>query len=222
MNQASTKTVKVWDPFVRIAHWSLVAAFFIAYLVEDDVVAVHVWAGYAVGLIIAARVVWGVVGPTHARFSDFVFAPWTVLAYAVDLARFKSARYIGHSPVGGVMVVALLIGLAGTVWSGLETYAVNKNAGPLAHNVVTVVTADAGSGTSALLVSEAAGEEQRANIEPNGNRTKGHGLWGEAHEFMANLTLTLIILHILGVIFTSIIHKENLVRAMINGRKRAS
>ena len=54
--------VYVWDPFVRLFHWSLVVGFTVAYLTEDDMLAVHVWAGYAVGLLIVARIVWGLVG----------------------------------------------------------------------------------------------------------------------------------------------------------------
>ena len=64
--------VLVWDPFVRLFHWSLVVGFSVVYLTEDDLLTVHVWAGYVVGLLIVARIVWGVVGSRHARFSDFI------------------------------------------------------------------------------------------------------------------------------------------------------
>ena len=64
--------VLVWDPFVRLFHWSLVVGFSVAYLTEDDLLTVHVWAGYVVGLLIVARVVWGRVCSRHARLSDFI------------------------------------------------------------------------------------------------------------------------------------------------------
>jgi cytochrome b len=73
-----------------------------------------------------------IAGTAHARFSDFFFGPRTTAAYFIDLLRLRSRRYLGHSPAGAAMVFALLIGLAATVWSGMETYAIEENAGPLA------------------------------------------------------------------------------------------
>ena len=92
--------VYVWDSFVRLFHWSLVLGFTVAYLTEDDMLAVHVWAGYAVGLLIVARIVWGLVGSRHARFSDFVYNPSTTVGYLRDLLLVRGKRYIGQG--GGV------------------------------------------------------------------------------------------------------------------------
>ena len=122
----------VWDPFVRVFHWALVAGFTIAYLTEDDLLTVHVWAGYVVGLLIVARVVWGFVGPRHARFADFLYGPATTFAYVRDLVLLRGRRYLGHSPGGGYMVVALLVAVAATVVTGLIVYGGDQGAGPLA------------------------------------------------------------------------------------------
>jgi cytochrome b len=65
-----TAALRIWDPFVRIAHWTVVVGFFVAYFTEDDLLALHVWAGYVVGVLAALRVLWGFVGPRHARFVD--------------------------------------------------------------------------------------------------------------------------------------------------------
>ena len=122
--------VKVWDPLVRVGHWALVVAFFTAYFTEDDLLSVHVWAGYVVGAVVLIRIAWGLVGTTHARFRDFLYRPRTALRYLGMLLRGKAQRYLGHSPAGAIMVFLLLLGLAAVAWSGLMVYAYDHQAGP--------------------------------------------------------------------------------------------
>ena len=129
---AASTQIYVWDRFVRLFHWTLVVTFTVAYLTEDDLLEVHVWAGYAVGALVLARVIWGFVGPTHARFSDFIYAPAETLRYVRDLVLFRAERHLGHSPGGGAMVVLLLVFLAATVVTGLVVYGGDQQAGPLA------------------------------------------------------------------------------------------
>jgi cytochrome b len=124
--------VYVWDPFVRLFHWTLVVAFTVAYLTEDDWLTVHVWAGYLVGGLVVARIVWGFVGPEHVRFADFLYSPADTLRYVRDLVLFRAERHLGHSPGGGAMVVLLLVFLAATVVTGLMVYGGEQQAGPLA------------------------------------------------------------------------------------------
>jgi cytochrome b len=132
MRRAHQKQVYVWDPFVRLFHWTLVVAFTIAYLTEDDLLKFHVGAGYVVGALIVTRVVWGFIGPARARFSDFVYSPAATFRYVRDLILVRAERYLGHSPGGGAMAVLLLLFLAATVVTGLVVYGGEHQGGPLA------------------------------------------------------------------------------------------
>jgi cytochrome b len=199
----------VWDPLVRFGHWALVAAFAVAYFSAEEEAGgpdlLHVWGGYVVGGIVVLRVLWGFVGPRHARFSDFVCGPVKALRYLIDLLRGRSEHYLGHSPAGGAMVIALLVCLAATVGTGLIAYG-EQGKGPLAASSVTHANANG---------NEA---KHRARAEGGGERTES--AIGDLHGVLANITLALVVLHILGVALASIVHRENLVLAMISGRKR--
>ncbi|MCB1149359.1 MAG: cytochrome b/b6 domain-containing protein [Chlamydiia bacterium] len=173
----ASATAKVWDPLVRVFHWSLVASFAVAWLTADEVQSLHEWAGYAAAALIGFRLLYGLVGPRYARFSQFVRGPRTTVDYAADVLRRREKRYLGHNPLGALMVIALLVTMAAIATTGF------------------MMTTDA--------------------------------YWGvdwvqEVHETLANLMLALVILHVLGVVFASLAHHENLVRSMITGRKRAA
>jgi len=206
-------TVKVWDIFVRLSHWVVAVAFFVAYFTEDDFLTVHVWSGYTIGVLIALRIAWGFVGPKHARFSDFLFSPFKVWRYLIALIGFRAKRYLGHSPAGAAMVFALLIGLAATVWSGLELYAIEENAGPLAALSSETVSAKEQNSPLLMRVSDDEGDER--------GEDGAEEFWEDLHETLANVMLALVILHIGGVLLASVVHRENLARAMVTGRKRA-
>jgi len=124
--------VRVWDPFVRLFHWGLGAAVLIAFLTEDELLGLHTWAGYTALTLIGARLVWGQIGPRHARWSDFVRGPRATLDYLRDALRGRAARHLGHNPAGGAMVVALLAGVGATAVSGMAVLGAGELAGPLA------------------------------------------------------------------------------------------
>jgi cytochrome b len=202
-------TTPVWDPLVRFGHWALVAAFAVAYFSAEEEAGgpdpLHVWGGYVVGVLVVLRVVWGFVGPRHARFSDFVRSPIVAVAYFRDLLYGRARRYIGHSPAGGAMFIALLACLAATVATGLMAYG-EQGKGPLAAVLVTDAKAN-GHEAGHRAVAERQGEETQSAI-------------GELHDLLANVTVALVVAHIFGVAVASVVHKENLVLAMITGRKR--
>ena len=207
--------VKVWDIFVRSAHWAVALGFFVAYLTEDDLITLHVWAGYLVGALVVLRLLWGVVGPKHARFTDFVAGPRRVLDYLLKLATFRAPRYLGHSPAGGAMAIALWLGMVAIVWSGLELYA-EEGKGPLAAlPAAPVVSADA-----LAAPAQASEDEAEENNEEPESEGGGDSAWEEIHEVLSNIVLVLVALHIVGVLLACLVHRENLVRAMVDGRKR--
>ena len=195
--------IKVWDVFVRAAHWLLVLGFAVAYLSEGEPIWLHSWAGYVIAAVVLLRVIWGFVGTEHARFSSFVASPATVIAYLLDLVRFRSKRHVGHSPAGGAMTLALLILLGATAGFGMADLAIAKGEGPLSYWLPQAVATGAVTG----------GEE-----DEDGDRVRGP--FKDVHEVLANITLVFVILHLGGVALASLAHRENLPRAMVTGRKR--
>lgn len=102
-------TVPVWDRFVRVFHWTLVASFATAYFSTEHIGLLHKGAGYLVLGLIAARAVWGFIAPSrHARFADFVPTPARLLRYLGLLLRGREQRHLGHNPAGAVMILYLL------------------------------------------------------------------------------------------------------------------
>jgi cytochrome b len=113
---------RVWDPVVRLFHWSLVGGFALAWFTPTRSESVHMWAGYAAAGLIGLRLVWGIIGTRHARFADFVKRPAVVLAYLGAILRGTEARYLGHNPAGGAMILALMAAMLGTAYTGWLMY----------------------------------------------------------------------------------------------------
>lgn len=165
----------VWDPVVRLFHWTVVAACLFNFVIDDGKLA-HRWAGYIVAGALVIRILWGFVGTQHARFSDFVPRRETLRRYILDSLQFREHRHVGHNPLGAVMILALMALLALIAMSGWMT----------TWDIFTRVK------------------------------------WlEEVHEAFANLLLPLVAVHVAGVLYGSLRHGENLVKAMITGRKRA-
>lgn len=218
--EAPSREVPVWDPFVRLSHWLVAAGFTVAYLTEGEPLQPHVLAGYLIAILVALRVVWGFVGPRHARFSDFVRGPGEVLNYLRDLVAFRARRHLGHSPAGGAMTVALLLFLAATTATGMALLAETKGEGPLAGVVAQRPATKAGG--DAYRAAESHGEADDDDDDDDDERdARGEeSVFEEAHELLANLTLALALIHLGGVALAGAVHGENLARAMVTGRKR--
>ena len=189
-------TVRIWEPYVRIFHWGLAAAIATAWATSGEVQAVHEFAGYAVAALVGFRLIWGFVGSRYARFSQFVRGPAATLSYVGDIARGRERRFLGHNPAGAAMVVALLVALSGTAFTGW-----------LMEEPGRAETA----ARQLQFVAPAFADEDDGEAE---------GALKEVHETLANAMLLLIALHLGGVALASFRHRENLVRAMVTGRKR--
>jgi len=195
-----SQSVRVWDLVVRFGHWMLAALFFTAYLTEGKPTWLHTSAGYGILIVVAFRVLWGFIGSKHARFADFLYPIADVRAYLNGLMARAPKHYIGHNPAGGLMILVLLAVLTTTAGSGMAYFAAEKGRGPVAA-------------AAALMRGEQLRDDGRyAKV---GNKR----FWHETHEILANATLALVLVHIAGVVVSSRLHRENLVRAMITGRK---
>jgi cytochrome b len=203
------KEIRVWDPLVRIFHWSLVLGFTIGYLSGDEESDLHIYAGYVVLGLISFRLIWGFIGSPYARFKDFVRSPSTIIAYLKELIAGRAKHYIGHNPAAGAMILALLLGLFVVSYSGLKVYAIEEGAGPLAQQT-----------TETSLISSAYANDDDDEHEGKNEEEGDEDFWEEVHEVSADFVVFLVVLHIAGVLLSSKLHKENLVRAMITGKKK--
>jgi cytochrome b len=203
------KEIRVWDPLVRIFHWSLVLAFTIGYLSGDEENDLHIYAGYVVLGLITFRLIWGFIGTPYARFKDFLRTPQTIITYIKELIAGRAKRYIGHNPAAGAMIIALLLGLFVVSYSGLKVYAIEEGAGPLAQQTMEI-----------SIISPAYADDDDDEHEGKHEEEGDEDFWEEVHEVSTNFVLFLVVLHIAGVLISSKLHKENLVRAMISGKKK--
>jgi cytochrome b len=124
---SADRCVRVWDMGVRCFHWTLVAAVLIGgvtgFVFDRTTLNWHLGAGVAVMIAIVWRLIWGLLGPTYARFASFAYSPAIVLAYLQELRRTRHQRYLGHNPLGSMMVFSLLavlamLGLTGAIVLG--------------------------------------------------------------------------------------------------------
>jgi cytochrome b len=167
-------SILVWDAPVRVFHWLMVLSFAGAWLTAESERwrLLHVTLGYTMAGLVVFRIVWGLIGTRHARFSDFVRGPRAVWHDLSALLHGRPQHHLGHTPAGAVAILTLL-GLTLVVTAlGWATY----------------------------------------------NGLGGHAL-EEAHEAAATLMLGVVAVHVIAVVVTSLLRGENLVRAMVTGRK---
>jgi cytochrome b len=172
MKQLATQPV--WSLSVRSLHWTLALSMIGSFATHENGGVVHENLGYIALAAASLRVILGFVASGYWRFSQFVKGLKATSSYAKDVINKRELRYLGHNPLGGWMVVALLTDAVLTGFTGW------------------LYTTDRFWGIKWV-----------ADL---------HGALGEA-------LLPLLFLHIVGAIFTSYRHQENLIASMLHGRK---
>jgi cytochrome b len=206
MNEQNTNNppkrvfVKVWDPIVRIGHWTMVLSFCALYF-RGDKFPLHVYAAYIVMAIMLFRVIWGFVGPHAARFWTFLYSPKTMIQYGIDSVVGHPMHTISHNPLGGAMVFGLIITMLGTGVLGMMLYSSGQEMGLLGD----------------MVPSE--WEDEFTTLTLFG-QTFPIGL-KDLHIFMGNVAASLVTCHVLGTVWATAVHKTNHVIGMITGVKDA-
>jgi len=133
-----SRRLRVWDVPVRLFHWALVVLLAISFTtaqIGGNALQYHEWSGFTVLALVLFRVLWGLLGSTHARFADFVRGPRSALEYGRSLLHGPTLVYAGHNPLGGWMVVLLLASLLVQAGTGLFANDDVMIEGPLAKHV---------------------------------------------------------------------------------------
>ena len=186
---------RVWDPLVRLTHWTIALAVVLnGFIIDEDALA-HIWIGYAALSLLALRLLWGLIGTENAKFTSFLISFSGAARHVSGLMRGQHPKYKSHNPLGALMVYAL--------WG---TLLVVSATGVMLENELFPEN-DA----------EYSGQFEEEEEEEEDHDEGGEDLIEEIHEGAANLLLLLAALHVGGVILESRLSGRNLVRAMISG-----
>ena len=114
--------ILVWDVPVRLFHWSLALLLVVSYFTAragGDWMTLHFWSGYAILTLLFFRIAWGFLGSTTARFSSFLKGPSAAIAHLAHLLGRGRPRDAGHNPLGGAMVVVMILAVLAQAATGL-------------------------------------------------------------------------------------------------------
>ncbi len=112
----------VWDFPTRLFHWLLVIFVIISFVtgnIGGNAMQYHEWSGFTILTLLLSRMVWGFVGSRESRFMTFIRGPSLVIRYATTLLRSDSTHYLGHNPLGGWSIIAMLFALLTQAGTGL-------------------------------------------------------------------------------------------------------
>ena len=182
----------VWDPLIRIWHWSLAVAVVSGWLLgrymDFDTIQWHFYVGYVVLGLMGFRLVWGFLGPRTTRWSTLFSSAVKLPAYLPELFKRQPSNSEGHSPLGSIASILLILVVSAQATSGLFTESIDFfEYGPL-NGYVSSTVADR---------------------------------LGSLHHRLADVILILVGLHLAAMAFYFVWKKENLVKPMITGRRSA-
>ncbi len=140
MADKTSTRILVWDIPVRFFHWTLVLLLLVSYFTAragGDWMKLHFWSGYAILTLLFFRFAWGFFGSTTARFSNFLKGPSAAFHHLADLLGRGRPRDAGHNPMGGAMVVVLILAVLAQAVTGLFSADTDMGTvnGPLALKV---------------------------------------------------------------------------------------
>ncbi len=138
------RIILVWDFPTRLFHWLLVIFVIISFVtgnIGGNAMQYHSWSGFAILVLILFRLIWGFVGSGESRFVTFVKDPFAVVRYAMSLLRRDSPHYLGHNPLGGWSIIAMLCALAVQATTGMFANDDIATEGPL-YEWVSKATSD--------------------------------------------------------------------------------
>jgi cytochrome b len=182
---------RVWDPLVRLTHWTIALAVVLNGFVIDEESLTHIWIGYVALGMLALRLLWGVIGSEKARFSSFPPSLSGALQHVAHLRRGEHPDHPSHNPLGALMVYAMWATLLFVCATGIM---MESEPFPGHQNEYSISDDDDD-------------EDERLEVVE------------DLHEAGANLLLLLAVLHVGGVVLESRLSGRNLVREMISGRR---
>ncbi|WP_395542050.1 cytochrome b/b6 domain-containing protein [Neotabrizicola sp. sgz301269] len=193
----------LWDPVVRLTHWSVAVIVLANALFTRGGSTLHVSLGWAGMAILGLRLIWGLIGPKEARFSAFPPNPVAALRHLGQLAKGQPETHPSHNPAGAAMAYALWACLAVVIATGLV---MTHGRTPMQ---VAADQAAVASGDWSALVKDGGGAEEDDGALRH--------LACEVHEVAANLILFLAFLHVAGVAMESRAMRRNLLAPMLTG-----
>ncbi len=225
---------RVWDPVQRIFHWLNVACVAALVAVGTTILwgaelgvsadgkillkTVHVWVGYVFAANLVVRLLWAFVGSPFSRWRAILPVGRGYLRslrdYTVGLVTGRAPRYLGHNPLGRIMVTLLLLLMTVQAVSGLVLAGTDIYYPPLGAWVAAWVAAPGVDPTTLVpgdktFVDAAAWAEMRAFREP----------FIETHEIVYFIVLGAVALHVIGVVVGELREGGGLISAMFSGRK---